>query len=63
MTLKKKKYLDVSLMKQNSPGVNLGFRVANNTMYTYTQMRCAFSFFYPKCKILKYGVSTLPLGI
>ena len=45
--------------KQNSAGVNCGFRVVNNTMYTYTQVRDAFSNFYPKRKVLlEDGVST-----
>ena len=32
----KDKYLQVLLSKQNSGGVNHGFRVVNNTVYTYT---------------------------
>ena len=59
----KDKYLNVLLTKQNSGGVNRGFRVVNNTMYTYTQVRDAFSYFYPKRKVLVDGVSTLPLDI
>ena len=53
----------VLLTKQDSAGVNRGFRVVNNTMYTYTQVRDAFSYFYPKRKVLEDGVSTLPLDI
>ncbi|CAH3167183.1 unnamed protein product, partial [Porites evermanni] len=59
----KDKYLNVLLTKQNSAGVNRGFRVVNNTMYTYTQVRDAFSYFYPKRKVLAAGVSTTPLHI
>ena len=59
----KDKYLNVLLTKQNSGGVNRGFRVVNNTMYTYTQVRDAFSYFYPKRKVLADGVSTTPLDI
>ena len=59
----KDKYLTVLLTKQNSGGVNRGFRVVNNTMYTYTQVRDAFSYFYPKRKVLADGVSTLPIDI
>ena len=59
----KDKYLNVLLSKQNSCGINRGFRVVNNTMYTYTQVRDAFSYFYPKRKVLEDGVSTLPLDI
>ena len=61
--INKEKYLNVLLTKQNSGGVNRGFRVVNNTMYTYTQVRDAFSYFYPKRKVLADGVSTTPLDI
>lgn len=46
--IKKEKFLDVLLTKKNSPGVNRGLCVVNNTMYTETQVRCAFSYFHPK---------------
>ena len=61
--INKDKYLHVLLTKQNSSGVNRGFRVVNNTMYTYEQVRDAFSYFYPKRKVLADGVSTTPLDI
>ena len=57
------KYLHVLLRKQNIGEVNPGFRVVNNTMYTYTQVQDAFSHFYPKRRVLEDGVSTLPLEI
>ena len=61
--INKDKYLHVLLSKQNSAGVNRSFRVVNNTMYTYTQLRDAFSYFYPKRKVLEDGVSTTSLNI
>ena len=61
--INKDNYLQVVLTKQNSSGVNRGFRVVNNTMYTYEQVRNAFSYFYPKRKVLADGVSTTPLDI
>ena len=61
--MNKDKFLHVLLTKQNSSGVNRGFRVVNNTMYTYEQVRDAFSYFYPKGKVLADGVSTTPLDI
>ena len=61
--INKEKYLNVQLTKQNSGGVNRGFRVVNNAMYTYTQVRDAFSCFYPKRKVNEDGVSTTPLDI
>ena len=51
------KYLNVLLTKQNSAGVNRRFRTVNNTMFTYTQMRDAFSYFYPKLHLtFKYCI-------
>jgi len=61
--INKEKYLNVLLTKQNSGGVNRGFRVVNNARYTYTQVRDAFSYFYPKWKVLADGVSTTPMNI
>ena len=61
--MNKDKFLHVLLTKQNSSGVNRGFRVVNNTMYTYEQVRDAFSYFYPKRNVLADGVSTTPLDI
>ena len=61
--MNKDKFLHVLLTKQNSSGVNRGFRVVTNTMYTYEQVRDAFSYFYPKRKVLADGVSTTPLDI
>ena len=61
--MNKDKFLHVLLTKQNSSGVNRGFRVVNNTMYTYEQVRDAFSYFYPKRTVLADGVSTTPLDI
>ena len=43
--INKDKYLNVLLTKQNSAGVSRDFRVVNNAMYTYTQVRDAFSYF------------------
>ena len=61
--MNKDKFLHVLLTKQNCSGVNRGFRVVNNTMYTYEQVRDAFSYFYPNRKVLADGVSTTPLDI
>ena len=47
------------------PGTSLAtvFRVMNNKMCTYIHVKNAFSYFYPKRKVLKDGVSTIPLDI
>ena len=61
--INKEKYLNVLLTKQSSSGLNKGFRVVNNSMYTYEQVRDGFSYFYPKRKVLEDGVTTMPLHI
>ena len=61
--INKDKYLNVLLTKQNSAWVNRVFRVVNDTMYTCTQVRDAFWYFYPKRKVMADGVSTTPLEI
>ena len=61
--INKEKYLNVLLSKESASGVNRGFRVINNVMYTYRQVKNGFSFFYPKRKVLEDGVTTVPLDI
>jgi hypothetical protein len=56
-------YMDVLLTKQSGSGTNRGIRVIGNKMYTYSQERAGFSYFYPKRKVLDDGVSTEPLDI
>ena len=51
----KDKYLNVLLSKESSEGVNKGFRVVGNNMYTYNQVRQGFSYFYPKRKGYAHG--------
>ena len=59
----KKTYMDVLVTKKSGTGINRGFRSVDNTMYTYLQERAAFSYFYPKRKVLADGVSTRPLEL
>ena len=61
--INEQKYLHVLLAKQNSGGLNKGFRVINNSMFTYEQVRDGFSYFYPKRRVLEDGLTTLPLAI
>ena len=56
-------WLTNCLSKRSSSGVNRGFRVVNNSVYTYNQVRDGFSYFYPKRKILEDGITTRPLDI
>ena len=53
--IKKDKYLNALLTKQSRTGLNKGFRVVNNSMYSYTQVRDGFAYFYPN--------TTIPLDI
>ena len=41
----------------------MGFKVRNNGVCTYRQMRNGFTYFYCKRKVLSDGVSTQPLDI
>ena len=61
--INKDKYLNVLLTKQSSAGLDKAFRVVDNSIYSYTQVRDGFAYFYPKRKVLKGGVTTLPLDI
>ena len=54
--INKDKYLDVILSKRSGSGVNRGFRVMNNKMCTYVQVKNAFSYFYPKRKIFNDSI-------
>jgi hypothetical protein len=44
-------------------GHNRGFRVRNNAVFTYTQERRGFTYFYCKRKVLNDGIHTDPLDI
>ena len=61
--LDKEKFLDVLKSKQSRGGINVGFQVKNNTVYTYRQQKDALSFLYPKRQVLGDGVTTIPLEI
>ena len=44
-------------------GENMGFRSKDNHIFTYTQSRCGFTYFYCKRKVLADGIHTVPLDI
>ncbi len=44
-------------------GHNRGFRVRDNAVFTYTQERRGFSYFYCKRRVLDDGVNTVPRDI
>ena len=59
----KDKYLEVLRSRKNGTGTNVGFRVKDNVMYTYSQQRDALSYFYGKRKVLENGLESVPLNI
>ena len=56
-------YHDVLKNKVSGSGTNKDFRLKVSSVHTYIQQKCGFSYFYPKRKVLKDGVSTRPLDI
>ena len=49
--------------KQSASATNIGFRARDNTMFTYTQERAGFSYFYCKRKLQPDGIHTEPLDL
>jgi hypothetical protein len=43
--------------------VNLGFRPKDNTVFTYTQEKIGWNYFYVKRKVLANEIHTVPLDI
>jgi len=56
-------FRDVIHNQSPASGINMGFVARENTMFTYTQQRCAFSYFYCKRRVLDDGVTTVPLDL
>ena len=56
-------YEDVLTNQKAGSGINRGIRARDNTMFSYTQERSGFSYFYCKRKVLEDGISTEPLTI
>jgi hypothetical protein len=42
---------------------NVGFGLRNNSVFTYTQNRLGFTYFYCKREVLEDGISTVPLDL
>ena len=59
--LDKARYMSVLTEQKSGSGVNKGFRVMNNKVFTYNQIRNGLSYFYPKRIVLPDGVTTQPL--
>ena len=49
--------------KENFRACNSGIRAKDQSMVTYRQYKNALTYFYPKCKVLEDGRSTVPLDI
>ena len=59
----KQTFLDVLKDKKSKSGENRGFRVVQNHMFTYNQIKDGLSYFYPKRKVMSDGISTKPLDV
>ena len=57
----KDSFMKVLKTHKSSGGVNKGFRTDGRVVYTYAQERRSLSFFYPKRRVQKDGVSTDPI--
>jgi hypothetical protein len=49
--------------KKSGGGINVGFRLKDNQMFTYSQDKNAFSYFYCKRRVLSDGIQTVPLDV
>ena len=61
--INKDTYLRVLRTKATGAATNRGFRVRGSSVFTYTQVKNAFAYFYGKRKVLDDGVSTTYLDI
>ncbi|XP_072022325.1 uncharacterized protein [Amphiura filiformis] len=61
--INKEKYLHVLTERKAGSATNRGFRVKENQILTYEQIRDAFTYFYPKRKVLDDGITTTYLDI
>ena len=59
----KRRYLQTLETQQVGEGVNRGFRMRQDGMHTYHQVKTAFTYLYPKRKVAADGVSTTYLDI
>ncbi len=54
-------YKQVLETGNSASGTNKGFRVKDHGIFTYTQQRCGFTYFYCKRKVMDDGIHTVPL--
>ena len=61
--INKEMFLNVLRSGKSASGINRGFRVKDNAIFTYSQTRAGFTYFYPKRKVLSDGITTTYLDI
>ena len=57
------KFSDTLFNLRTNACTNMGFRMKDSAMFTYSQDKTGFNYFYCKCKVLEDGISTKPLDI
>ena len=61
--INKEKFMRVLTERKAGSATNRGFRVRDNNVLTYEQVRDAFTYFYPKRKVQEDGITTTYLDI
>ena len=56
-------FRDTLFNVRTNTSTNMGFRMKNNSMFTYSQDKICFNYFYCKRKVMEDGISTTPLNI
>ena len=57
------KFSDTLFNQHANVSTNMGFRMKDASMFTYSQEKIGFNYFYCKRKVLEDGISTIPLDI
>ena len=56
-------YKEVLETQKPHTSLNKGFRMRDNSIYTYSMLRCGITYFYCKREVLEDGIHTIPLDI
>ena len=59
----KRNYLEALENQRSGTCVNRGFRMRQDGMYTYQQVKAAFTYLYPKRQVSQDGISTTYLDL
>ena len=57
------KYMDALKNRTTRSSTNFGFRIKDSNIFTYSQQKIGFNYFYCKREVLSDGVTTRPLSI